>query len=80
LYQWLNDEAGQFTVTLFEDLFNRIEAGHLARRVGQPERAAIAIGRVGFDGGEQQRLEPRMELLDVAYADGADGIAVVGQF
>ena len=72
LHERLDDEAGQFTVPLFEDLFNRIEAGHLARRVGQIERAAIAIGRVGFGGGEQQRLESPMEELDVAHADGAD--------
>ena len=43
------------------------------------ERATIAIGRVSFEGGEQQRLESRMEELDVADADGADRIAMIGQ-
>ena len=79
LHERLDDEAGQFTVPLFENLFNRVEAGHLAGRVGQTERATIAIGRVCFGGGEQQRFESPMEEVDVAHADGADCIAVVGQ-
>ena len=59
LHERLDDEAGQFAVTIFENLFDRVEAGHLAGRVGQTERATIAIGRVGFGGGEEQRLESR---------------------
>ena len=30
LHERLDNEAGQFTVPILEDLFNRVEAGHLA--------------------------------------------------
>src|SRR6185436_5821719 len=79
LHEWLDDETGKFMVPIFEDLLNRVEAGHLARWKGQTERAAIAIGWVCFGCGEEQRLKPPMEKVDVADTYGPDRIAMVGQ-
>ena len=79
LHERLDDEAGQFAVPRLEDLFNRVEAGHLAGRKGQIERATVAIGRVCFGGGEEQRFESSMEEINVTHADGADRITVVSQ-
>jgi len=79
LHEWLDDEAGHFTVPVLEDLLNRVKAGHLAGREGQTKWATIAIGRVCFGGGEEQRLESPVEEINIAHADCPDGIAVIGQ-
>src|SRR2546426_6156301 len=53
----------------FEHVFHRIHAGHPALRVGQVQRTAVAVGRVGFVGREEERLEPLVKKRDSAHAE-----------
>ena len=63
----------------FEHVFHRIRAGHPTLRVGQVQRTAVAVGRVGFVGREEKRLEPLVKKRDATHADGPKRVAVVGQ-
>src|SRR3989454_2830999 len=54
----------------FEHVFHRIRAGHPTLRVGQVQRTAVAVGRVGFVGREEKRLEPLVKKRDATHADG----------
>ncbi len=47
-------KPASLAMTGLEHLFDRIEAGHVAGGVGQGERAAVTIGRVGVEGGKQK--------------------------
>ncbi len=62
-----------------QQLFNGIDACEPTGRVGQCERTAIAVGRIGFESGKEERFEPGMKELDIADADGSDRVAMVGE-
>jgi len=49
LHEWFNDKSGDFAVPGFEQLFDRIEAGHLAGGIGKRERTAVTVGGLSFE-------------------------------
>ena len=60
-----------------EDLRHRLQAGDPAGRVGEAERAPVAVGRRSPIRGEQQGTVRRVEEIDATHRHRPEGVAVV---
>ena len=79
LHQWFDDKSGDLAMPGFEQLFDRIEAGHVAGGIGEGERTAVTVGGLGVEGWKQKWFESAVKQLDIPDTDGPDRVAVVSQ-